>query len=251
VQLLSAHKGPGGLEPSLAGGTDFAYGGAESGKTIVHSLEPIDLPAQLAEFATTTSPASGALYTLWIGANDLFDILADTSLSPKQVSDAVGSVIDNEAVFVGGIRLLGADELLVVNVPDLGKTPSVIAEGSTAIKAATDISKSYNARLATRMAALAKKYGMAISVVDVFTLIDEAIAAPAKYHFSNVTAPCWTGNDYGSGGTLCGATEARQNRYLFFDDVHPTARAYGYVAELAEKNLPASRAQAAFSGARD
>ena len=34
------------LQPSLAGGTDFAYGGAETGQTSMHTLNPTDLPSQ-------------------------------------------------------------------------------------------------------------------------------------------------------------------------------------------------------------
>src|SRR5690242_10118208 len=38
------------LQPSLAGGTDFAYGGALTGQTSVHTLNPTDLTSQYSQF---------------------------------------------------------------------------------------------------------------------------------------------------------------------------------------------------------
>src|ERR1700722_16559192 len=86
VQDLSTALGLGTLAPTLAGGTDFAFGGAETGSTPQNGAEPeilaISLPAQLAAFQTRIlKPSSTALYTLSIGANDILDILSNPSLT--------------------------------------------------------------------------------------------------------------------------------------------------------------------------
>ncbi len=44
VQNLSVQLGLGPLTPSLSGGTDYAFGGAETGTTPVHSANETDLP---------------------------------------------------------------------------------------------------------------------------------------------------------------------------------------------------------------
>ncbi len=46
VQDLAQNLGLPPVAPSLAGGTDFAYGGAETGTTAVHAQNPTDLPSQ-------------------------------------------------------------------------------------------------------------------------------------------------------------------------------------------------------------
>ena len=51
VQDLAQNLGLPAVKPSLAGGTDYAYGGAETGQTSVHTVNPTDLPSQLAQFA--------------------------------------------------------------------------------------------------------------------------------------------------------------------------------------------------------
>jgi phospholipase/lecithinase/hemolysin len=86
VQDLSIALGLGTLAPSLAGGTDFAYGGAETGTTPQNASDPeilaISLPAQIVEFQTAVpKPSPNALYTLSIGSNDVLDILASPGLT--------------------------------------------------------------------------------------------------------------------------------------------------------------------------
>ena len=74
VHTLAAGLGIAPLRPSLAGGTNYAVGGAESGVTPTHRAGPNDLPAQLGFYlAAHPTAVPGALYTLWIGANDLLD----------------------------------------------------------------------------------------------------------------------------------------------------------------------------------
>ena len=70
VEDLSVDLRLGTLAPSLLGGNDFAYGGAQTGVNLVNPspARPIDLPAQISAYeAVHTSPVPGALYTLDIG----------------------------------------------------------------------------------------------------------------------------------------------------------------------------------------
>ena len=79
AQDLAQSLGLPPLQPSLAGGTDFAYGGAETGQTPAHTLNPTDLPSQYSQFLTQVpSPQAGALYAVWIGSNDVLDIANDS-----------------------------------------------------------------------------------------------------------------------------------------------------------------------------
>src|SRR5215469_7557835 len=125
------------LAPSLAGGTDFAYGGAETGQTQVHTLNPTDLPSQYGQFlAQVAAPQPGALYAVWIGSNDVLDIANDTSLTPDQQQANVAAAVNNEVSVIDGLVAHGAQNLLVLNVPDLGNTPYEQARGSAAAQSA-------------------------------------------------------------------------------------------------------------------
>jgi phospholipase/lecithinase/hemolysin len=79
VQDLAQNLGLPAPKPSLAGGTDYAYGGAETGATPVHAANPSDLPGQLGQFvASVPNPLPTALYTVWAGSNDVLDIANST-----------------------------------------------------------------------------------------------------------------------------------------------------------------------------
>ena len=68
VKDLAQDLGLPALKPSLAGGTDFAYGGAETGQTPAHTLKPTDLPSQISQFdSQVPHPQAGALLPLQPG----------------------------------------------------------------------------------------------------------------------------------------------------------------------------------------
>ena len=101
----------------------------KSGQTMVHALSttPPDLPFQIAEFkAQVSQPAKGALYVLWIGSNDLFDVLGHTpALTEVQVDKTLSEIVANEIAAIRALRAFGAKNLLGAAPPDLGHVPAI------------------------------------------------------------------------------------------------------------------------------
>lgn len=88
----------------LAGGTDFAYGGAETGQTPTHTLNPTYLASQYAQFlAQVPSPQPNALYAVWMGSNDVLDIANNATLTPEQQQSDVSAAVNNEVAVLGGL----------------------------------------------------------------------------------------------------------------------------------------------------
>jgi phospholipase/lecithinase/hemolysin len=218
------------VKPSLAGGTDYAYGGAETGQDPLHTENPIDLPSQLLQFEFNVfDPSPDALYALSIGANDTIDAIPEYAKSPTLALKDVSTAVSNEVGFVKDLAADGARNFVILNVPDLGKTP----EESGAAATATKLSAYYDSLLGTDLAALAAHESLDIHIVNTFGLIDAAVADPSKYGLTNVTTPVWTGNfEDPSSGTL-NATGSAQNKYLFFDHLHPTETGHEAIASLA------------------
>ena len=246
---LSLALGLGTLSPSLTGGNDFAYGGAETGSTpqspggIV--LAATSLPSQIVQFeaGVSRSQASGALFTLSIGANDLLDILSQPALTAAQQAADVAAAVANEIAFIGRLASDGAKTLLVLDVPDLGKTPTVLrgtANGSNTPSAALDalasnLSAQYNAALESKLPGVA---GISTTVVDAYRLIDSAVANPAAYGVSNVTTPVWSGTySDARSGTLSSTNILTQDQSLFWDSLHPTETGHQGITALAEQAL--------------
>jgi phospholipase/lecithinase/hemolysin len=238
VQNLAIDLGLAPLTPSLLGGTDYAYGTGETGVTSFNTSAPgtdlLGATGQLAQFEATHAAADpNALYTIWIGANDLTDILANAT--PSQYAADIGTVVGNIDTAIGGLAALGAKNFLIVTVPDLGLTPEATALGSIASAGASELSAAFDTTLVNgaapflpSLSALAGS-SLDISVLNTYSLLDSIVADPALYGFTNVTQPCLTGEVNYSGGTPC----ATPNQYLFWDQLHPTAAADVLVADAA------------------
>jgi phospholipase/lecithinase/hemolysin len=236
VQDLASALGLGPLSASLVGGTDYAYGEAETGTTPVHTANATDLTGptgQVAQFqASHPSADPNALYTIWIGSNDLLDILTDAPQS--QYGADIAAAVGNVDSAIGSLAAEGAKNFLILTVPDLGATPDAIAGGSLVQLAASTLAAEFDSALMSSVDAIASADSLNLSTLDTYALLDEIVANPSSYGFTNVTTPCLTGAVDYSGGTVCAPTLAAQNQYLFWDELHPTAAGHAIVADAAQ-----------------
>jgi phospholipase/lecithinase/hemolysin len=236
VQDLAAGLGLAPLTPSVLGGTDYAYGSGETGNASFDTSNPItDLlgpTGQLAQFEATHATADpNALYTIWIGANDLSDIPA--SSTPAQAATDIATIAANIDTAIGTLAGLGAKNFLIVTVPDLGKTPEAIAGGPLAVATATALSSSLDSTLVggsgpiPSLAGLAAADGLNLKVLNTFSLIDSIVANPGAYNLTDATDACYV--PAAMPPTPC----ANPNQYLFWDALHPTAAGHAIVADAA------------------
>lgn len=210
-------------------GVSFAFGGSSSGVT---TATPIGLTVpgllgQVQMFRTALgerrAPAEG-LYVVWSGANDYLQRLTS---NPSVV---VGNVVQ-------GIRQLygfGARSFLVPNLPDMGLTPLVQAQGASS--AFTQLSKDHNAVLSSAIAALAAELpGVRLVTVDVLGLSASLVAAgqistmvPALEYLApgKGAADCLVRNP----ATCIDVNlSAFLPPFLFWDVLHPTTQIHGLI----------------------
>ena len=229
VQDLASGLGLSALKASLLGGTDYAYGTAETGaasfNTSAVSTDLVGPSGQLAQFQAAHGTADpNALYAIWIGSNDLNDILANAS--PAQFSADAAIVIGNIDSAVNTLAGMGAKKILILTVPDLGKTPAALALGPVASGGASALSAAFDTGLTQSLFGVAAADSINVSVLDTYALLDSIAASPGSYGLNNVTQPCLTGEVNYSGGTPCSTPD----QYLFWDPLHPTAAGHQIVA---------------------
>ena len=223
------------LAPSVAGGTDFAWGGAG----FVNNVAAVPtIPQQLQMYlgANGGKADSRALYQVWGAANDVFYLSAALT-DPNAIAAGTVTAAQTELGLLGGLQAAGARYVVVYNLPDLGKTPSAAAGGAAAQAGATQLAVIYNGVLNSGLAQLSNN-GLNIIPVNTFALLNEVIANPSAYGFSNVTAPACTGGSgssiqcgpQGSGAPVTYAPGTDQT-YLFADGVHPTTAAHAMLGQ--------------------
>jgi phospholipase/lecithinase/hemolysin len=192
---------------------DYAWIGATTGVGNVvdngtaTTLGSFGLPGMSTVFAAVAPslPAtSNALFVLWGGPNDLLSDLGTPAALPGAMANAVAN-ISNMALFLESI---GAQHILVPNMPDLGLTPRLLALGPVVSAEGTEVTDLFNALLAASLPP-------GVTMFDTAGFLRAIDSNPAAYGFLNVTNACF------DGVTVC----ADPNQYLFWDDIHPTAAA--------------------------
>ncbi|MFY9512162.1 MAG: SGNH/GDSL hydrolase family protein [Rubrivivax sp.] len=204
--------------PSLAGGTNYAYGGAVTRGGVY----PPSLRDQVNLFAGSGSvgDVSDTLFVIAGGGNNARGAieaiaggaapLLTTLLTASRYATDVGLMVDQ-------LQGLGAASIVVWNTPNLGLTPAVMAEGSTASTIGSFVSSRMNSALANRLAGEA-----GVLTFDIFGILGQVAADPAAYGFANVVDAC---------GAVLGCDPAS---YLFWDGIHPTSG--GHALITAEMN---------------
>jgi outer membrane lipase/esterase len=233
VEDIASHYGF-TLLPSLAGGTDYAWGGAQSAINVPEG--PLTIPStatQIGQYLASTGGKANpnALYTLWIGGNDILNANPNPALAPTSVTIAAL----NEVGQIKALQAAGAKTIVVFNLPDLGLTPAAQSEGPAGVSGANQLSILYNGALNGGI----KQLGKGIVQLDTFDLIHELVADPGKYGFTNVTVPaCTTPSSISCTPATLVAPNADKT-FLFADGIHPTTAAHAALAEYAVSVLNA------------
>lgn len=207
-------------KPSTGGGFDYAYGGAttkDGTKDVTVISNPIpfgggrltitikNMGQQVSDFlGRNPQPDPAALYIVWGGGNDLFN---DPSAS--NVTDAATRI----PMLVERLARAGAVNFLVPNAPPLGSVPRYAddpGQAATLNQAAADFRDQLNANLDALQARLdAEGIPLRLYRLDVYELFGRFAANPAAYNITNNTQPAQDRAD-------------QAERYLFWDDIHPT-----------------------------
>ena len=188
--------GLGTLEPSLAGGNDFAFGGAQTGTTLIEGVSNIDLPAQIAAFKSSIpTPVSGALYTLDIGANDILNGLGELEkgkITSSQLDTVVLQAIANTVTGITSLYDDGARNLLFYDVPQLGLTPDFNTNSTEVQDLANGLANTFNVTVLSDLAALESEglKGLKVFNLNTYALLGDIVNDPTPYNFTNVTEAC-------------------------------------------------------------
>jgi phospholipase/lecithinase/hemolysin len=231
VDALAARLGVAVL-PSLAGGTNFAFGGARTDYNVVEQpcgpypadAFPWSLRQESEAFLAhaqkrRTNPT--ALFVVFSGSNDLADVLALRLDPATTIAITVEGIRDAILAF----KSAGALSILVPNAPNLGKVPLVAARGPQAVAFATALSLQYNAALEAMLETIGD-----VNIVrfDTFAFITDVVDHPAKYGFTNSTEPCYSGFIVPDpAATECPDPDA----HVFWDGEHPTSKLYAVLAD--------------------
>lgn len=208
--------------PSLAGGNNYAFGGATTGGTVPPGVtfQTLDYLARQG----TKGADPDALYIVYGGGNDVRNELTST-LAPEALAAAA---TENVRQALTNLALAGAEYIMVPNLSDLALTPESIAGGPEIMARATSLSAAFNTALTGVLAGLEAAFPVDLITLDVRSLFNSVAGNPAQYGLTSVNTPCFTGA-VDRPGTVC----ANPDEYLFWDSVHPTTVAHRILGDYA------------------
>ncbi|KAI0629647.1 hypothetical protein C8Q77DRAFT_1236175 [Trametes polyzona] len=190
---------------------NYAYGGATINASLVQPYEPTVLSVidQVNQFlagaakkpATAPWTSENALFSVWIGINDLGnsyyqsgdrdafnDVLLDSYFG--QVQELAGLTVCSN---------VGARNFLFINVPPTDRSPLMLGQAASAQALLKQVIASYNTKLAQRAAALeAANPGVSTWIWDSNAAFSEVLDNPTKYGFVDATSYGGDGDFWGN-----------------------------------------------------
>ena len=208
--------------PALAGGTDYAFGGA-------HVTGPVptpfgNLPSIPQQVLLYLSQHGGkadpnALYVIEGGGNDIVD--AGGVGSPQQLGFEIALGISTAELL---LRRDGAKNFLIPNLFDISILPVAKPNASFARQATLAANKSLDDLLFLEQFL----QGIHIRRIDVYSVFQSVVADATHFGFTNITTPCFNGVN-----PPC----ADPDHQLFWDGFHPTVFGHSFFAVLTEAAL--------------
>lgn len=216
------------IHQAFIASNDKAVGGAYAG---TGNLVGAFLPGTATEIATFASAggrfAPQDTVLLSAGPNDYFGIVRDAGSGPIDQTAETMRVLGDIKADATSLIGLGARRLVVLNVPNLGLTPSYQGDA-----AATALAAANNAALPGVLTPLSG-HGTNIYVVDLQRLLNEAIADPSRFGLTDVVHAC------ALTPACLAASPAVQDQTLFWDGVHPNTAVHAAIARVIANELGA------------
>jgi len=212
------------MQPYLAGGTDYAFGGAWVTQPQVTPQGTVpDVPQQvglyLSQHGGKADPS--ALYVLEGGGNDILGSLS-TGISAQQLGFQIALGIAESELL---LRRAGARNFLIPDLINIGLFPA--AQGNPTF--ATAASVAANKHLDQLLVLEGFLQGIRIRRGNVFALFQAVQADATHFGFTDITTPCVNLVAH----TLC----SDPDHTLFWDTAHPTEFGQSFFAVTVEAAL--------------
>jgi phospholipase/lecithinase/hemolysin len=229
AEILATNLGL-NASPFLAGGTNFAFGGAQTGPLGTVPPTSPSLLDQLAFFqgATGGVAPSDALYVVFGGGNDA-RVASFQRLSGDEAgaNNTIAQGVNNLATIIGNLAAAGARNFLVPNLPNLGVTPEATRGPAGAPAIFTDVATDFNTLLDGVLGGFNANPAINLVAVDTFGFLSSITAAPGDFGLTNGIDPCIDLT------TVC----ANPSEFVFYDGIHVTTATHAAFAQFAGDQL--------------
>ncbi|OQX34880.1 MAG: hypothetical protein B0D91_11730 [Oceanospirillales bacterium LUC14_002_19_P2] len=216
------------------------------------------LDNEINQFLGHSSFKNDDLIIIWIGGNDY---LAYHWTKPADIE----RVVLEHVIQIRRIQRLGAKHILVINLPDMGKTPIARKEGVSALM--SDVTEYHNTYMKT---VFEKAFDPEfVRIFDATAVFNDFINSPQDYGFEHTIEPCYSGDYWGLPWSQSRSTRSAQLKpeqqvfahtlqsslaspsqhrlfwtdtpecrgYIYMDGIHPSQLAHKQAAKLLDADI--------------
>lgn len=219
VEYLAAHLGL-AYDPSA----NFAVSGHEAS----------DLGTQINRF-WGPGEAQDVLYAIWAGSNDILNHIGANGTRDAAWENEINDVVNSVVTACQLLYDKGARKILILNVPDLSRAPSIQSKYSSSYRNYLNGKiRICNSRLANALPGLVSSQpGLQVFLVDIFRDLNHLLDHFADYGFINATSgalntPTLTDESFDGPGA----------NYVFWDMDHYTTKVHALIAEWVADKIP-------------
>lgn len=221
---------------------DYAFGGA--GVSVVSDEDVIfSLNHEIDVYALSHDGKAdeNSLFVVWIGANNYLAL-------PEDDDATVDDVIGGTRLGLQRLVDMGAKNILVMNLPDLGKTPA--AREFDASERLSYLALHHNNALKAMVLDFNTRYpDIKWIQYDVYAFVNSIFTSPGQYGFNNTFDTCYDVDIDEPSQKMVVRMAAKPGKrdindvcegYLFFDPVHVTELTHQIVANQVRDLLKSS-----------
>ncbi|KAJ3197149.1 hypothetical protein HK101_005666 [Irineochytrium annulatum] len=181
------------------------------------ALPASDLAMQLKNYTQKVLDPATTLYTVFCGGNDFIDnmpVALKTGVLPN-----VTMISGDMVAFLSDLVKANATNILLMNLPPIEASPLVIQSIGPFAPIVAKLPVQYNQQVAAGVQAIAAaNAGLKLQTFDFYALVKNLIADTALFPIVNRSCLVNT--------TACSDPDS----YLFWDHLHPTAKAHSLLA---------------------
>ncbi|KAK1321754.1 GDSL esterase/lipase [Acorus calamus] len=253
-EVVPAYLGTELSAQDLLTGVSFASGGtgydsltAEMG-SVLSMWDELELFKEyqgklkaIAGEAKAVEIVSESFYVVTAGSNDVANTYFTARKAQYDVPSYAEFLVQTALHFIKDLHSLGARKIAVASVPPMGCVPYIrtLYGGfqRECVPLFNHLAMTFNSKFSMELLKLNDSLpGSKIVYIDVYTIALDLIEHPSKYGFEESTKGCCsTGNIEVS--VLCNSLDLHtcmdDSKYVFWDSVHPTQRAYEIIVNRA------------------
>ncbi|ABC32467.1 Phospholipase/lecithinase/hemolysin [Hahella chejuensis KCTC 2396] len=226
------------VEPSLylgeiTDGTNYAVAGGQA-----DADQNIDLDFQVDTYMEYHSEEASpkALYLFFIGGNDILEQRGETS--PNN-TNALNLAADKVAANVQEVIDKGGKNIVVLTVPDVGKTPKVLKESAEPgqegrSQLVSDLTVYFNSQVELKLSQL-NMGDTKVTMINSYQIALDILNNAADYGFTNTTDGCYVTEDL-EFSDIC--SEEQFDNFYYFDNIHPSGKTHRLIGEKVAAEIP-------------